>query len=83
MRVGFSTINAVSCQPLRFGKAENSPNNPVTTPAFAAGAVPKTDFDALNAKYEKICKNYDLACRIAVEQADQYKKYVAAHPSKN
>ncbi len=82
MRVGFSTVNAVSCQPLRsFGKAENTQNN--------SNSVSKADFDALNAKYNnlnkkysEVCKGYDVACAIAVEQADQYKKYVALHPPK-
>lgn len=76
MRVSFST-NAISCQPLRnFGKAEHTQkNNPSHSPAFAAGTVSREDYEALNAKYE-------MACRIAVAQAEQYKKYVAAHPAK-
>ena len=78
MRVGFSTTNAVSCQPLKFGKAQHSQKN---TP-FAASSVSKADYDALQEKYDKVCKSYDLACRVAVAQAEQYKKYVAAHPAK-
>ncbi|MBS4759635.1 MAG: hypothetical protein KHX03_02935 [Clostridium sp.] len=78
MRISFSTNNAVSCQPLKFGKAEHSQKN---TP-FASATVSKADYDALQQKYDKLNRNYDLACRVAVSQAEQYKKYVAAHPAK-
>ena len=72
MRVSFSTSN-LACQPLKFGKAEKSnKNNP--TPAFTS-SVSREEYDKLNAKYQ-------LACRLAVAQAEQYKKYVAAHPAK-
>lgn len=75
MRVSFST-NAISCQPLRnFGKAEHSQKNNSAKPAFSSGTVSCEEYNKLNAKYE-------LACRIAVAQAEQYKKYVAAHPEK-
>lgn len=72
MRVSFST-NAISCQPLRnFGKAEHSQkNNSASSPAFSSSTVSKEDYDKLNAKYE-------MACRIAVAQADQYNKLVAS-----
>lgn len=68
MRVGFSTFSHVNCQPLRFGKADdNLPQKvPTSTPA----------------EYEKKIKSleakYDLACRIACAQAEQYNKLVAS-----
>ena len=72
MRVSLTTSN-LACQPLRFGKAEKSgKNNP--TPAFTS-SVSREEYDKLNAKYE-------IACRLAVAQAEQYKKYVASHPTK-
>ena len=72
MRVNFS-INAMSCQPLRFGKSECSQkNNTVTSaPAFSAKTVSCEEYEKLNAKYE-------MACRIAVAQAEQYNKLVAS-----
>ena len=65
----------MSCQPLRFGQSEKSQNNVSSVPAFTSSTVPREEYDKLNAKYE-------LACRLAVAQAEQYKKYVAAHPAK-
>ncbi len=79
MRISFSTSNAVSCQPLKFGKSEHSQKN---TPFAASNTVSKADYDELQAKYDKLSRSYDLACRVAVSQAEQYKKYVAAHPAK-
>lgn len=72
MRVNFST-NTMSCQPLRFGKSECSQKNNSATqaPAFSSNTVSREEFDKLNAKYE-------MACRIAVAQADQYNKLVAS-----
>lgn len=71
MRVSFST-NTMSCQPLRnFGKAEHPQKSATNaTPAFSSSNVSKEDYDKLNAKYE-------LACRIAVAQAEQYNKMAA------
>ena len=76
MRVNFST-NAMSCQPLRFGKSEYSQkNNSSTAPAFTAKkTVSKAEYDKLNAKYE-------IACRLAVAQAEQYNKLVARYKNK-
>lgn len=74
MRVSFST-NTMSCQPLRnFGKAQhqqkNTLNNAGSQPAFSSATVSREEYDKLNAKYE-------LACRIAVAQAEQYNKMAA------
>lgn len=74
MRVSFST-NSVNCQPLKFGKSEPAPKNPSQKPNFSSSEVSREEYDKLNVKYE-------LACRLAVAQAEQYKKYVAAHPAK-
>ena len=72
MRVGFSTTS-VQCQPLKFGKAEKSSNNNASTaPTFSSNTVSREEYDKLNAKYE-------LACRLAVAQADQYNKLVASY----
>lgn len=73
MRVNFST-NTMSCQPLKFGKSEYSSknNNIANAPAFTSGTVSREEYDKLNAKYE-------MACRIAVAQAQQYNKLVASY----
>ena len=73
MHVGLN-IQTLSCQPLKsFGKAECSPkNNSVNNPAFAASTVSREEYDKLNAKY-------DLACRIACAQAQQYNQLVAKY----
>lgn len=72
MRVGFSTTS-IQCQPLKFGKAESSPKNNVNAaPTFSSNTVSREEYDKLNAKYE-------LACRLAVAQADQYNKLVASY----
>ncbi len=71
MRVSFST-NVMSCQPLRsFGKADCTQKNNPSSPAFSSNTVSKEEYDKLNAKYE-------MACRIAVAQAEQYNKLVAS-----
>lgn len=76
MRVSLST-NLMSCQPLRFGKAEPAAKeSSVQNPGFSSSTVSREEYNKLQSKYE-------LACRIAVAQAEQYKKYVAAHPDKN
>ena len=71
MRVNFST-NTMSCQPLKFGKSEYSSknNNTANAPAFTSGTVSREEYDRLSAKYE-------IACRIAAAQAEQYNKLVA------
>lgn len=73
MRVNFST-NTMSCQPLKFGKSEYSQkNNQVgNAPNFSSNTVSREEYDKLNAKYE-------MACRIAVAQAEQYNKLVAKY----
>lgn len=72
MRVGFSATS-VQCQPLKFGKAENSSkSNTNAAPTFSSNTVSREEYDRLNAKYE-------LACRLAVAQADQYNKLVASY----
>ena len=71
MRISFSESN-MSCQPLRnFGKTPvPEKKEPKTTPNFSANTVSREEYDKLNAKYE-------LACRLAVAQAEQYNKFVA------
>ncbi len=74
MRVSLTT-NVMTCQPLRsFGKAEQ-PQKPESQPAFSSATVSREEYDKLSAKY-------DLVCRLAVAQAEQYNKYRAAHPEK-
>lgn len=71
MHVKFSQ-NVMSCQPLRFGDNRHSEKNVVSNHTSSSNAtVSKAEYDKLNAKYE-------LACRLAVAQADQYNKYVAS-----
>ena len=73
MRVSLATNN-MSCQPLRsFGKAEQPQKNPQANPAFASNnTVSKEEYDKLSAKY-------DLACRIACAQAQQYNQLAAKY----
>ena len=73
MRISFSESN-MSCQPLRnFGRTPiPEKNEPKSTPNFSSNTVSKEEYDKLNAKYE-------LACRLAVAQAEQYNKFVAAY----
>lgn len=72
MRVSLSLNNA--CQPLRnlnFGKAEEPQKSSTSTnPAFSAGTVSKAEYDKLN-------KNYDLACRIICAQEKEFKDMMA------
>lgn len=72
MRVNLTLNNA--CQPLRnnsFGKsAESHKNSPSSNPNFSSDTVSKKDYDKLNAKF-------DLACRIACQQAQQYNELLA------
>ncbi len=73
MRVSLAT-NTISCQPLRsFGNAEQPQKNTPSNPAFTAGnMVSKEEYDKLSAKY-------DLACRIACAQAEQYNQLAAKY----
>lgn len=74
MRVSLAT-NHMSCQPLRsFGKAEQAQKNNPSNPNFTAGnaTVSREEYDKLNAKY-------DLACRIACAQAEQYNRLAAKY----
>ena len=73
MRVSLATNN-MSCQPLRsFGKAEQPQKNPQANSAFASNnTVSKEEYDKLSAKY-------DLACRIACAQAQQYNQLAAKY----
>ncbi len=77
MRVS-SVSNVMSCQPLKsFGKAEqpqkNSPANPTFAQTFASNNTVSKE------EYDKMCAKYDLACRIACAQAEQYNQLAAKY----
>lgn len=73
MRVSLAT-NVMSCQPLRsFGKAEQPQKNSPANPAFASNNTVSKE------EYDKMCAKYDIACRIACAQAEQYNQLAAKY----
>ncbi len=69
-----SVSNVMSCQPLKsFGKSEQPQKNSPANPTFASNNTVSKE------EYDKMCAKYDLACRIACAQAEQYNQLAAKY----
>ncbi len=65
MRVGFSSGNLMSCQPLSFGSGANPKEKPDTNQKPLPETESEKQLKILQNKYNMLSKKYDLALRLA------------------
>ena len=83
MRVGFSTSNVMSCQPLSFGSGDNPKVKPQTAEKPSPESDAEKQLKILQGKYDLLSKKYDIALRLAAASTNffavQYNNMMKNH----
>ena len=83
MRVGFSTSNVMSCQPLSFGSGDNPKVKPQATEKPSPESDAEKQLKILQNKYDILSRKFDFALRFAAASTNfsavQYNDMVKAN----